>query len=99
MGVSGVLAAREGAPQRAGALAIDECVEDVLAVLLHEVVDVAKDSAGRCVSQGGALFACGQLGAAGQRAYHMVLLSSDCEGIRREGSWRAQEQQLGALSR
>lgn len=33
-----------------GALTIDECVENVLAVLLHQVIDVSKNSTGRIVS-------------------------------------------------
>jgi hypothetical protein len=36
---------------RGGALAIDQCVEDVLAVLLHQVVDVSKNSAGSLISR------------------------------------------------
>jgi hypothetical protein len=57
-----------------GKLTIDECVENVLPVLLHQVVDVAKDSAGAWLSVLDLPCRCTAVGFAGQLSstYHMA---------------------------
>lgn len=70
-------------------LTIDKCVENVLPVLLHQVVDVAKDSAvvprQRCLVRLRPAVVLQQRRRRGSGAYHIVLLCNDCKGYQEEG--------------